>query len=458
MDWSKDHRTANYWHYMPEINKTECELCPRHCNLKDGQMGFCQVRGNVGNEMHTYNYGRSVQATEECIETEAINHFMPGAKILSMGNVGCMMSCSYCQNWQTSQIKHLNNDNVKIYTPEQVINMALANKIKVISWTYNDPVVWQEFVVDTSRLAKKNGITTLYKSALYIEAEPLKELIEVIDIFSISLKSMNPEVYRKVTKGELEPVLRGIKQIAASGRHLEISQLVVTELNDDGVDARKTAIWMRENLGTHVPLHLVAYHPAFRYDKPRTTVETLLRLREIVMEEGISYCYLGNVYAENVSNTFCKKCNQKLVERFGLTVTVVGLDNQGNCISCGKHSPIIRAHEGINTVKKDYSTFVNRQDYEFTWNREGNSLHVVMDDQGGENDVLLQVQRFPGNKLEYIEMNRGLERVILSRSGNEDERIRISADTNNKIHYLPVLDRAHFPVVEDTTKEKKFLN
>ncbi len=457
MDWRKDSREATHWHFDLDKNKTECELCPRNCSLKEGQMGFCLVRGNVKNAMHTYNYGRSVQATEECIETEAVNHYMPGAKILSMGNVGCMMACSYCQNWQTSQIKHLNSDNVKIYTPQEVIDIALSNNIEVISWTYNDPVVWQEFVVDTSRLAKKHGITTLYKSALYIEAAPLKELIEVIDIFSISLKSMNEEVYKKITKGELKPVLRGIKQIAQSGKHLEISQLVVTELNDDGIDARKTAIWMRENVNPDVPLHLVAYHPAFRYDKPRTSIETLFKLRDIVLEEGIKYCYLGNVYSDNVSNTFCKKCNHKLVERFGLTVHVVGLNNTGNCTNCGEISPIKRPLDGQRNSVKDYSTFSENQKFEYEWNREVNSLHVVMEDVD-KRDVLLRINRFPKNNIEYIEMNHGLERVIISRSGQTDERIIISADTARKIHFLPVLDRAHFPVVEDATHEKKYLN
>ncbi len=457
MNWKKDSRVASFWHLSKSGDKVECELCPRNCSLKTDQMGFCQVRGNVENEMHTFNYGKSVQATIECIETEAVNHFMPGAKILSMGNVGCMMSCSYCQNWQTSQVKHLDANNVKSYTPEQVVELALSNGVKVISWTYNDPVVWQEFVVETSRLAQKNGLVTLYKSALYIEEKPLAELIEVMDIFSISLKCMDAEVYKKITKGELAPVLRGIKQISDSGKHLELSQLIVTELNDDGVDARKTAIWMRENLSPDVPLHLVAYHPAFRYNKPRTTLETLFKLRDIVIEEGIQHCYLGNVYADNVSNTFCKKCNEKLVERFGLTVNVLGLDKDSNCTNCGTHSPIRKPLGGQRKLDKDYSGFNSKQNFEYNWNTEGNSLHVVMDEPNSDN-IILKINRLPENKTEYIEMNSGLERIILSRSGVEDQQIVISADTTSKIHYLPVLDRAHFPVVEDNTKKKKYLN
>jgi pyruvate formate lyase activating enzyme len=161
MDWRENSRTASHWSYDAAQGRVQCGLCPRHCRLKDTQLGFCLVRGNRGNELHTFNYGRSVQATAECIETEAINHWSPGARILSMGNIGCMMSCTYCQNWQTSQVKHLDHRNVKIYTPQEVVELARANDIGIISWTYNDPVVWQEFVVDTSRLAKEHGIETI---------------------------------------------------------------------------------------------------------------------------------------------------------------------------------------------------------------------------------------------------------------------------------------------------------
>jgi pyruvate formate lyase activating enzyme len=456
MEWRKDSRTASYWAYDSSKDKVQCGLCPRHCNLRDGQYGFCLVRGNKANELHTYNYGRSVQATIECIETEAINHYRPGARILSMGNIGCMMGCSYCQNWQTSQIKHLDERNVKIYTPEEVVGLALSNGIGVISWTYNDPVVWQEFVVDTSRLAQQYGIRTLYKSALYIEEEPLEELIELIDIFSISLKSMNPEMYRRITKGRLEPVLRGIRQIGASGRHLEISQLVVTGLNDDGEDARKTAEWMLENLHPDTPLHLVAYHPAFRYTEERTSVETLLRLREIVLSAGLRHCYLGNVYSDEVSNSFCSCCNQKLVERFGLSVRVLGLDEGGRCTGCGTQSPIREVEPAAEPASLERG-FVAQQELHHEWSEQVKSIHVVL----GSHDrdpVLFRVERFPSGRTEYLEMSRGIERVILSKSETSEERLQISIDRPVDASILPVLDRAHFPTVRESEQPTRYLN
>lgn len=456
MEWKETSRLAMHWHTSPSNNnKIVCTLCPRNCQTQVGQMGFCKVRGNVMGEFHTFNFGKSVTATQECIETEAVNHYMPGARILSLGNIGCMMACTYCQNWQTSQVKHLDNKNVFEYTPEQVIQMAKANNIDVISWTYNDPVVWHEFVLETSRLAKKEGITTLYKSALYIELEPLKELIEVMDIFSISLKSMNNDIYRKETKGKLQPVLDAIELINASDRHLEISQLVVTDLNDDGEDAYKTAKWMVEKLKPGVPLHLVAYHPSFKYKKPRTQLETLLKLRDIVMNEGIEYCYLGNVYADGVSNTRCKSCDNTLVERFGLSVTVPGINDDGNCKQCGAHTPIKFPLAGKPKTHNVPESYEAKQTYAYDWNAEVKSLHIMLQEPSAEN-ILLKVSRMPGNQVQYIELNEGLERIILSKSHAEEQTIEISANSSTKIHYLPVLDRAHFPVLDETIGENSY--
>lgn len=456
MDWRKEPIQARHWTYLKEKNKVECTLCPRHCELKDGQDGFCQVRGNQGQELKSFNYGRAIPATIETIETEAIYHHSPGARILSMGNIGCMMACSFCQNWQTSQIKHLDSKNVVVYSPEDVIELAIKNDIDIISWTYNDPVVWHEFVIDTSILAKKNNIKTLYKSALYIETKPLAELIEVIDIFSISLKSMNDEMYRKISKAKLEPILKGIKQIYDSGKHLEVSQLVVTDLNDDGVDAEKTARWMLDNLDKNIPLHLVGYHPAFRYKAKRTSLSTLLKAREIVINAGIEYCYLGNVYAEKVSNTQCKSCREKLVDRFGLTINVEGLDDHSFCQNCGEKSPIVNPKSTKKGPEKTYD-FEEKQFFNIEWNEEINALHLVVEDPS-KDQLILQVQREPSGKTDYYELNVGLERIILTKSEENENSIRLAANTEAKLHCLPVLDRAHFPTIETDIENKKYLN
>ena len=202
-------RPALHWRSIAQ-GQVECGLCPRHCHLQDGQMGFCGVRGAVDGKLHTFNYGLALAATEEFIETEAVVHFSPGARILSLGNIGCMMSCVFCQNWQTSQIKHLDAEQIRRYTPQALVQTCLENGIHMLSWTYNDPVVWHEFVVETSRLAQQHGLKNIYKSAFYIEEDPVDELIDCIDIFSLSLKSMREAFYRDATQAELAPVLSRI--------------------------------------------------------------------------------------------------------------------------------------------------------------------------------------------------------------------------------------------------------
>lgn len=453
MNLKDNKRIADYWAYNPETEKVDCSLCPRHCSLKAGQDGFCLVRGNIDDKLYTFNYGQSIEATIETIETEAVYHYSPGAKILSMGNVGCMMACSFCQNWQTSQIKHLNTSNVRLYSPQEVIDIALQNNIEIISWTYNDPVVWQEFVVETSKLAQKNGIKTLYKSALYIESEPLAELIEVIDIFSISLKSMDDELYRKITKGRLQPVLDAIEQIHRSDRHLEISQLIVTDLNDNEADAKATAEWIVQHLGTDIPLHFVAYHPSFRYTKPRTPVEKLIEARNIAIEAGIEYCYLGNVYHDDVSNTFCQSCDNLLVQRFGLTVHNKGLDANHACTNCGTASPI----SGKIVAQTTNQQIEPKIKSAFEWIGDVNSVHIIGHDHE-EEAIRFNIIRQPSNTVEYYELNGGIERLILSKSSDDETSIDIWVDRAVDLKVLPVLDRAHFPVINPSKNAEKYLN
>ncbi len=447
MDWKEKSKIALHWSFNDKTNKTECSLCPRHCKLSEGQFGFCGVRGNVNNEHHTFNYGKTVAPTIETIETEAINHYSPGAKILSLGNIGCMMDCDFCQNWTTSQVKFLEDKNVFEYTPEQIIDIAKKNNVDFISWTYNDPVVWHEFILDTAKLAKKAGIKNLYKSALYIEIEPLKELIELMDVFSISFKSISNDFYLKYTKGTLIPIAEGIKEIYKSGKHLEISRLVVPGLNDNEFETKETVKWMLDNLDSKIPLHLVAFHPAYKYlNVPRTPLSTLIEARDYAINHGIEYCYIGNIYASNVSNTFCKKCNTKLVDRFGLNVKVLELNKKGLCKKCGSKSPIKELLNGkANELSERLSkNFISKQAFSFDWNLENNSLHCDIIEQHQEKFVAC-ITRYPNMVSEYVEIN-GIERFAISKNSSNETGIKVSINSSVKINFLPLLDRAHFPV------------
>ncbi len=448
-NWRDNSRTAMHWQIFNESGRVECTLCPRHCKTSPGQMGFCKVRGNTDGQFQTHNFGKSVAATEECVETEAIYHYSPGARILSLGNIGCMMACDYCQNWQTSQVKYLDDSVVHSYTPEGIIELAQKNNIGIISWTYNDPVVWHEFVYETSKLAKKAGIRTLYKSAFYIEEKPVAELIEVIDIFSISLKSMSPEFYKKITKGELAPILERLKQVKASGKHLEVSQLLVMELNEKNEDIQRTLDWVLENLGDKVPLHFVGAHPAFKYTHvERTPMSVLMTAHRLAKAAGIKYCYLGNVYEGGVSDTKCLDCDNLLVKRFGLTGEIVGLKENGCCAQCGTQSPIQEPWMSRDRARITNDSVQKVNSSNFAWTEDVKSVHLVAKNRGSAKTANLLINHTGGHHKENYQLGgSGLTRVIISRASDLESGIEVIWDNDQEIEILPVLDRAHFPVI-----------
>ncbi|RKZ38260.1 MAG: AmmeMemoRadiSam system radical SAM enzyme, partial [Gammaproteobacteria bacterium] len=450
-------KEGKLWHRRDD-NKIVCDLTPRHCVMKEGQKGFCGVRMNHGGKLMTVNYGRSVSMTEEVIETEAVYHYKPGAKILSLGNIGCMMNCDFCQNWETSQVRKLDIRNVTEYTPEQIVDTAIKRGIKIISWTYNDPVVWHEFVMDTAKLAKQHGLKNLYKSAFYITEQAAEELCEVIDIFSISLKSLDEQFYKKITKAELEPILKAIKTIAKHDIHLEISQLVVTDLNDTDEESRNTARWIVDNLGTDIPLHYVRFHPNYKYmHVKRTSPKVLYQAKEIAISEGIKHVYIGNLYEEGVSDTYCSSCNNTLITRFGMDINSKGMSKDGTCLKCGDKHPIVfddtSQNNGINwrDNQKVISNLMEnnqKRNIRFLWKKDINALHLECNEDCEE--MLIVITHYPsGHQQKYfVGEQYGLMRVMGSKSAKKDTYIEIDyyAKQRDCLNELGLLDRAHFPV------------
>src|SRR5215203_2448949 len=251
LDWREDFQEARLEERLEE-GRVRCHLSPRNCVIKEGKQGFCGVRGNRDGNLVTFNYGKGVHITEETIETEACNHYSPGERILSLGNVGCMLNCSYCHNWKTSQARYVSDRDIYLYTPEQVVETAIRHGIRVLSWTYNDPVVWHEFVRDTARLGHEAGLINLYKSAFFITEEAVDELLPFIDIFSISIKAIDDDYYRKLTTGWVQPVLDATKQVYKAGKHVEVSTLMITDISDNEDTARKITEWVLKDLGPEV--------------------------------------------------------------------------------------------------------------------------------------------------------------------------------------------------------------
>ncbi|HYO54517.1 AmmeMemoRadiSam system radical SAM enzyme [Archangium sp.] len=449
--WRHTHQQARLEEILPN-GVVRCHLSPRNCTLREGQHGFCGVRMNRNGRLVTLNYGKSVHATEETIETEAVNHFSPGERILSMGNIGCMLNCAYCHNWKTSQAKYVEDKDVYHYTPEQVVDIALRHGIRMLSWTYNDPVVWHEFVRETAMLARQKGLMNLYKSAFYITPEAVEELLPLMDIFSISLKAIDEEYYRKYTTGRLQPVLDGIKQVYRAGVHLEVSNLMITDISDDEGSARKMADWVLKELDATVPLHFVRFHPDYRMrDTVRTPIPRLIRAREVALEMGVEQVYLGNVYDTPFSNTYCKDCGTLLIDRFGLNAKAEGLDEKGCCRKCGRNAHVkMRGPVGAPSFVETIPASEVLERKTFQWHGDVRSLHVQARNASAQ-PVKLYVRRTLSNgtapwRVVQLSPQESFRFIIAQSMPNETGcEVLLPKDLQTNLH--EVFDRAHFPTV-----------
>ncbi|MBF0546506.1 MAG: AmmeMemoRadiSam system radical SAM enzyme [Candidatus Riflebacteria bacterium] len=340
--WNDTRKEAYFYDKLSD-GKTKCRLCPRNCMIAQGQSGFCKVRKNIDGTLYTQNYGKATHITVERIEAEAMFHYKPGAKILSLGNFGCNLNCDYCQNWTFSQFQYTPPQTIQEYTTEDVIRKAKADGIEVLSWTYNDPAVWMEFVIDTAREARKHGLKNLFKSAFFLSPEVVSELIKVIDVFAISIKAMDEDYYKKFTKAWLKPVLDNTRQVHESGVHYELSNLVVTGLtnNDDNYD--KMIDFILKDLTPKTPIHFTRFHPDYKYmDHEKTPLEDVFAARNRAMKKGLTYAYVGNAFESEGLNTYCPSCKELLVERFGLSTFVKeSLKQDGTCNKCGYKTTIV---------------------------------------------------------------------------------------------------------------------
>ncbi len=437
-----------------EDDVVRCHLSPRHCRIRPGQHGFCMVRANRDGRLVSLNYGRSVHATEETIETEAVFQYAPGARILSMGNIGCMLNCDYCHNWKTSQARFVADKDIYYYTPEEVVEIAKRHNIRVISWTYNDPVVWHEFVTETAGLAHEAGIINLFKSAFFISDEAVEELLPVIDIFSISIKSMDPVYYRKLTKGWIEPVLEATKQVYRAGKHVEVSTLMVTDLSDNESTARDVARFVGEELGPEVPTHYVRFHPDYKMTNTiRTPIDRLERARQIALDMGLHHVYLGNVYDTEATKTWCRHCEHLQVTRYGLNAQLVGVTAGNRCAECGEPADLKQlanpdpGRARVAELPPDQQVEPAR----FQWHGDIRSLHVQVQNLASVPQQVYE-RRFgdgvppgwavlplaPGESYRFI--------AAKAYPGERGVEVAVPAACQSSLH--EVFDRAHFPTLD----------
>ncbi|TNF37715.1 MAG: AmmeMemoRadiSam system radical SAM enzyme [Bacteroidetes bacterium] len=312
-----------------------CRICPHNCLLGDGERGICGARENRQGKIDLITSGFISGYALDPIEKKPLYHFHPGSMILSVGSYGCNLSCDFCQNFHISQNVTLGQSR-HIEPAVLVRQAALTRGNAGIAYTYNEPVIWYEFVTETARLAAAEGLTNVMVTNGYVNPGPLEDYIRVIDAFNIDLKAFSNEFYRNYTGATLKPVLDSIKAIALSGRHLEITTLIIPGLNDSPEEMKQEAEWIAENAGTGVPLHLSRYFPMYRRSTSATPAETILALREIA-EEYLDYVYTGNMGSDDGgSNTICPSCGTVAIRRSGYNIKITGLTDDGKCMNCGR--------------------------------------------------------------------------------------------------------------------------
>lgn len=317
-----------------EGNKVKCLLCPHQCSLGDGREGICRVRKNIGGELFTEVYGKACALRFDPVEKKPLYHFYPGSVILSVGTVGCNLHCKFCQNWEISQTCAGEYPYLKPVSPEQIIAQGLQRNDNIgIAFTYNEPTIFFEYMVDIARLAIRNGLKNVAITNGYINREPLKALLDLIDAFNVDLKAFREDFYRRVTAARLKPVKETILAIRKQGKHLELTNLVIPGLNDDPVVFEEMVQWIAGELGPETPLHLSRYFPNFQMDAPSTPAQVLINLSGIARKH-LSYVFLGNLNSDDGSDTICPKCGAVAVQRIGYSTYKKGLTADGRCRKC----------------------------------------------------------------------------------------------------------------------------
>jgi len=315
--------------------EVECRLCPRRCLIQDSERGDCQVRQNQEGILYSLVYGKPCSFSIEPIEKAPLFHFLPGHQRLCIATAGCNLRCKYCQNWQISQKKPEEVEHLEL-SPQQVVTAALNYGAESICFTFSEPIIFYEYMYDIAKLAKENGLKTSMVSNGYIEPEPLEYLLKVLDAVKIDLKGFTEEFYQNITLGELEPVLAALKIIKQQGIWLEIVNLLVPTLNDDPEDIRRMCEWIKEELGTEVPLHFSRFFPMYRLTNlPATPVTALEKAHAVAIASGLRYVYVGNIPGHVYNSTFCPNCGKKLIQRVQFTVSQNNLSS-GRCPFCGE--------------------------------------------------------------------------------------------------------------------------
>ena len=325
---------ARWWHAI-ENDRIQCDLCPRDCKLHEGQRGACFVRQNLAGRMVLTTYGRSSGFCIDPIEKKPLNHFFPGSSILSFGTAGCNLACKFCQNWDISKSKDMDRL-MDAASPDGIAAAAAAYGAQAVAFTYNDPVVFAEYAIDTALACRERGIRTVAVTAGYIHPEPAHEFYATMDAANVDLKGFTDDFYFKLCGGHLQPVLDTLAYIHhETDCWLEVTTLLIPGQNDSEAEIKALSAWVARELGPDVPLHFTAFHPDWKMDKlPPTPASTLTRARRMAMDAGLHYVYTGNVHDTEGGTTFCPGCQAALIERDWYDIRHYDLPADGHCPHC----------------------------------------------------------------------------------------------------------------------------
>ena len=310
-----------------EDKKVRCHLCPHECVIADGRRGICRVRENQDGILYSLIYEQLSSHSVDPIEKKPLYHFHPGSSAFSIGTVGCNLSCNFCQNWEISQ------GTVSTYTmtSREVVELTKRYRCESIAYTYNEPVIWYEFLYDTALLAQKEGLYNILVTNGFVQEEPLKNLLPYIDALNIDVKAFTEKFYKKLCHGKLSPVLKAA-EAAKEYSWVEITTLLIPGENDSPEEIKALVDWVA-SLGVETPLHFSRYFPNYNLRLPTTPVETLEKARSLALEK-LRYVYIGNVWGHEGDNTYCYNCKEPLIVRRGFSASVVGLQNTA-CKACG---------------------------------------------------------------------------------------------------------------------------
>jgi len=326
---------ARYWHKIDD-GRLQCDLCPRDCKLHEGQRGACFVRMRQGDLMILTTYGRSSGFCIDPIEKKPLNNFYPGSSVFSFGTAGCNLACKFCQNWDISK-SHDMDSLMDQASPEAIAKAAREHGCKSVAFTYNDPVIFAEYAMDTADACHALGIQTVAVTAGYIHEQPRREFFAKMDAANVDLKGFTEDFYFKLTSAHLQPVLDTLVYIQHETKvWLELTTLLIPGHNDSDAEITAMCGWIMKELGAEVPLHFSAFHPDFKMmDVPPTPVATLVRARKIALAQGLHYVYTGNVHNIEGDTTFCPNCKAPLIQRDWYQINDYRLTADGRCPDCG---------------------------------------------------------------------------------------------------------------------------